>query len=220
VIDPAAVAWGGAATGLGTIVLLHGYGSNERELLNQVLRVLPEFALASLRGPVTEGPGNGWVSLNRSLTDLDPGAISALADGVSAGVMAWLDGAQHREPVGLLGVSQGGVLALHLLRRAPERFSFAVNLSGYVLAGRVAGDEILERNHPPVFWGRGTRDELVRAADVERTSAWLARHSTATIRTYDLEHAESEAEYGDVAAFVRSVAEGPSQRHLATRPVP
>lgn len=203
-IDPDAVVWKEPATARGTILLLHGYGSNERELFMKVASVLPDFALASLRGLVTEGPGYGWVSLRRSLTEIGPAALSATADQVSAAVITWLDAAELKKPLGLLGVSQGGVLAMQLLRLAPERFSFVVNLSGYVLAGQSAGDGLLEKTCPPVFWGRGSRDQLVPTHDIERTADWLSRHTTSTIRTYDIGHGETDAEFDDAATFVRT----------------
>jgi phospholipase/carboxylesterase len=189
----------------GTLVLLHGYGSDEREVFDRVTRVLPERSIVSLRGPVREGEGFGWVSLRRSLRDLGTDELLGMADRVAGAVLDWLDGAALRPPVGLLGVSQGGVLALHLLRLAPERFSYAVTLSGYVLAGRRVGDDLLANRRPPVFWGRGDRDDLIPAADVARTADWLALHSTAVHRVYDIGHAQSDEQYDDVAAFVRSM---------------
>lgn len=205
-IDPSAVVWSAASPGGAPgdlLVLLHGYGSNERELFAQVAPLVPEMLVASVRGPVAEESGFGWVSLQRSIRTLVPVELFALADRVAGSVLKWLDGLPTGR-IGLLGVSQGGVLALHLLRAAPQRFTFAVSLSGYVLDGAAAGDEQLRARRPPVFWGRGRYDDLIPAEAIERTSIWLPQHSTPTEGVYDMGHTVSDEELRDAAAFIET----------------
>ena len=51
-IDSAAVLWGRPGKSSdqeGTVVLLHGYGSNERELFGRIASMLPGHTIASLR---------------------------------------------------------------------------------------------------------------------------------------------------------------------------
>ena len=98
-------------------------------------------------------------------------------------------------------------MALHLLRLAPHRFSYAVNLSGHVIDGEEVGDAALQRQRPPVFWGRGRDDRVIPPSYVTRTEEWLPLHSTLTSRTYPLGHEESPEELADVATFVRSVTQ-------------
>jgi phospholipase/carboxylesterase len=186
-------------------VLLHGYGSNEQELFQRVAPLLPEMPIASVRGPVPEAGGFAWVSLRRNEAGPRPQAPSVMADDVDRALLGWLDNVGASERIGLLGVSQGAVLALHLLRHTPRRFSYVANLSGYVLGGTLPGDAVLRDTRPPVFWGRGQHDDVVPASDVERTSQWLPQHSTLTARTYDVGHTESDHELRDAAAFIRSV---------------
>jgi phospholipase/carboxylesterase len=96
-------------------------------------------------------------------------------------------------------------MALQLLRAAPDRFSFAVNLSGFAASGPQAGDARLAERPLPVFWGRGTSDGVIPASAVERTQAWLPGHSTLTERIYEgLPHSISQAELGDVVNFLRA----------------
>lgn len=119
-------------------------------------------------------------------------------------LLDWLDGLeQPPTQIGLLGFSQGGVMAIELLRRRPERFSFVVNLSGFVYEGERAGDVALAESLPPVFWGRGTRDEVITEAAIVRTTDWLPAHSTLSGRIYEgLGHAVSPQELTDIAGFV------------------
>jgi phospholipase/carboxylesterase len=119
-------------------------------------------------------------------------------------VLAWLDSLETPPAqIGLLGFSQGGVMAIELMRRQPERFSFVVNLSGFVSEGERPGDVALAESLPPVFWGRGTQDDVITEAAIVRTTDWLPAHSTLSGRIYEgLGHAVSPQELTDIAGFV------------------
>jgi len=203
------VAGAAAAFGRDVLVLLHGYGSDEQGLYEQVTSVVDaEVVIASLRGPVAEAGGYAWVPMETSLSTTTPQSITAVARQRAQPIVDWLDLLPPTRSIGLLGVSQGAVMALHLLRRAPARFSCAINLSGYVLAGEEDGDAALQHRPPPVFWGRGRHDRVIPTSYVERTEAWLARHSVLTSHVYPIGHEESHEEFADVATFVSSVIRG------------
>lgn len=104
---------------------------------------------------------------------------------------------------GLLGFSQGSVIALQALRLDPSRFAFVVNLAGFVADGDLPTDGELAELRPPVFWGRGARDEVIPAARVAHTIDWLPRHVELSGRVYPgLTHSVSEEELADVVAFL------------------
>ena len=123
----------------------------------------------------------------------------------SEGLLDWLARvAPDAESVGLLGFSQGGAIALQTLRLAPERIAFAVVLAGFVADGELPTDAALAAVRPPVFWGRGARDEVIPAARVARTTEWLPRFVELSGRVYPgLTHSVSEEELGDVRAFLQ-----------------
>jgi len=111
---------------------------------------------------------------------------------------------QQPTSIGLLGFSQGGAMTLQLMRHAPERFAFAVQLSGFIASGTHPGDQRLAEVRPPVFWGRGTLDPVIPEAAVARTQAWLPAHSTLTERIYEgLGHSIAQAELAEIVAFLR-----------------
>ncbi|WP_022893944.1 alpha/beta hydrolase [Agromyces subbeticus] len=202
-IDDDAVLWSASTAdraGRPLLVLLHGYNSNEGDLfgLTPYLPLAP--AVASLRAPTFTGYGHAWFPLSDDGVEL---SIDG-ADLATTAVIDWLDRvAPDAASVGLLGFSQGGAMALELLRRAPERFAFAVSLAGFALPGRREGDERMSQLQPPVFWGRGTTDEVIPAASVARTQAWLPEHAALDERIYEgLGHSVSELELADAAAFL------------------
>jgi phospholipase/carboxylesterase len=88
--------------------------------------------------------------------------VTAAADAL----IAWIDRATDAETIGILGFSQGAAVALQALRLQPDRFAFVVNLAGYADPSPLPGDEDARRTSPPVFWGRGARDEVIPPAAV------------------------------------------------------
>jgi phospholipase/carboxylesterase len=119
-------------------------------------------------------------------------------------VIAWVDAhAAGAASVGLLGFSQGGAVSLQAMRIDPRRFAYAVNLSGYATPGELPGDTELAALRPPVFWGRGTNDDVIPEFVVAHTTQWLPVHAELSGRVYQgLTHSVSEQEIADVAVFL------------------
>lgn len=217
-IDPDVVQWTvpeGERAGTPLLVAMHGVGSNEHDLLGLAPALPSGWTTASLRAPLPWGPGYAWYPLGTPGSP-DPG----LVDVAAAEVLAWVDGVAADHPrIGLLGFSQGGSMALQLLRHRPDAFAFAVSLSGFVVPAAPATpddrdggddrdgshdrDDRLAAVRPRVFLGHGDADPVIPPAATARTSAWAAAHTDVTDRTYPgLPHTVSAAELEDVARFV------------------
>jgi phospholipase/carboxylesterase len=224
-IDSSLVQWShpeGERDGRPLVLLLHGVGSHEGDLLGLVPYLSAEFTYASLRAPLPHGPGWSWYPLTT------PGApdYAAVDEGADA-VLAWLDAVVETLPekptsVGLLGFSQGGSLALQLLRKRPDAFEFAVVLAGFVVPGPGTADAVggdataikaasdidaaVAAVRPPVFYGRGDVDQVIPGDAVERTETWLAGHTAAESGVYPgLGHGISQEELDDVNGFLARV---------------
>ena len=181
------------------LVLLHGYGSHEGDLFGLAPGLPLSPVIASLRAPLRSGPGHAWFPLSGE-TPLDE--LGELVDDSARAILDWLDTTDNTS-VGVLGFSQGGAMALQLLRLAPTRFRYAVVLAGFVAGNDHPGDAALLEAKPPVFWGRGTLDDRIPRPAIEWTAQWLPPHSTLTSRIYeDLGHGISNAELKDVNAFI------------------
>jgi phospholipase/carboxylesterase len=202
-INPDAVRWSAPErerAGRPLLVLMHGYLSHENDLfgLSPMMPLGP--VIASLRAPITLDTGFAWFPVPDNATSPEQFEV---ANESARAVLAWLDTVSATS-VGLLGFSQGGAMALQLLRHAPDRFSYAVQLSGFALPGDLPGDEKLAARKPPVFWGRGTLDEVIPVRAIEFTDAWLPRHTSLTANIYeDVAHAISERELLDAGSFIR-----------------
>lgn len=208
-LDPAFVLWSAEPddrSGRPVLVLLHGYGADERDLFGLVPYLPPEFVIAAPRAPLSPpwpSPGSSWYPID-DLNGRDPAHITAAA----SGFLEWLDAAIDAPSIGLLGFSQGAAVAVQAMRLAPERFVFAVNLSGYAAPGDLPHDEKLAELRPPVFWGRGTHDDVIPLGLVEHTTEWLPRHADLSGRVYPgLTHSVSEDELSDVRVFLEKQLE-------------
>ncbi len=208
-LDPDIVLWSAepdARAGRPLLVLLHGYGADERDLFGLVPYLPPEFVVAAPRAPLTPpwpAPGHAWYPID-DLNGRDPEHVTAGA----SRFLEWLDAGAHAADVGVLGFSQGAAIALQAMRLEPERFSFAVNLSGYAAPGELPRDRELAELRPPVFWGRGTHDDVIPPALVEHTVEWLPEHSELSGRVYPgLTHSVSEQELADVRVFLEKQLE-------------
>ncbi|GAA1861114.1 alpha/beta hydrolase [Microbacterium koreense] len=183
------------------LVLLHGYGADERDLWDLSSYMPDSFVIAAVRAPLSPpwpAPGYSWYPIE-GLAARDTARVTAAA----TRFIQWLDEAADAESIGLLGFSQGAAVALQALRVEPERFAFVVNLSGYVAPGPMPTDLELAERRPPVFWGRGTHDEVIPEVLVAHTTEWLPAHAELSGRVYPgLAHGVSTEEIADVRVFL------------------
>ena len=123
------------------LVLLHGYGSHEGDLFSLAPMLPLSPVIASLRAPHAQGAGYSWFPIEGA------SRIDDANESVDA-VLSWLETLSFTS-VGLIGFSQGGAVALQLLRRAPGTFSYAAVLSGFALNDAQPGDASLAASPRP-----------------------------------------------------------------------
>lgn len=202
-IDDSATLWApGDRTGRPLLVLLHGYGADEHDLLGLAPYLPADIAVASVAAPLAPpfpSPGRSWYPIE-GLDGRSPEAVTAAAHAF----LRWLDGVAGTAPsVALLGFSQGAAVSLQALRLAPARFGAVVALSGYATPGALPHDEVLRETRPAVFWGRGSADDVIPVALVAHTAQWLPDHADLSGRVYPgLTHSISEEELADVHRFL------------------
>lgn len=185
------------------VVALHGYGSNERDLIGLLDALALDLPWVSLRAPFdTPNGGAAWFPIS---TPGNPEAAPVLQ--ATEMIWAWIH--EHLAPgtrVLPIGFSQGGLMATQLLRTRPERVIAPVVLGGFVLGALQAGDDELAAGRPPLFLGRGADDAVITADAVARTTDWVERHVSPTAHVYPgLAHGISAQEVADVRAFVHTV---------------
>lgn len=184
------------------VLLLHGLGSNEHDLPSLAPWLPRGLSWASLRAPLEMDFGGAtWFPLDLP-NEPEQAGIDAATDAIWAWVAASLP---PTTPLVPLGFSQGGLMALQLLRTRPERIAATVVLSGVITNSAQPADDALAELRPPVFWGRGDADAVIWPEAIAHLAAWLPAHTTATIRVYPgLAHGVNGEEMDEVKAFLRA----------------
>ena len=200
-LDESAVVRGGAQDAP-IVLLMHGLGSDERDLASLVPFLPPVFEYVSVRGIFRYVQGFAWFDM--PVAPDRPEAIEASA----AAVEEWI-AEQDRPVVGAIGFSQGGAVALQLLRRDPHALRFVVNLSGFPFPAAMQGDTALAEVRPPALWGHGGMDPLYDPEREQAVREFMGAHTALEEeRRPQLGHAVDEIELRAVAAFLQRRAAG------------
>jgi phospholipase/carboxylesterase len=188
------------------LVMMHGLGSHEGDLFG-LNRFLPSgLVVASLRAPLDYGGGFAWFEAGAR-----DGSDTALLDASARGVLAWLDGLEPTPgSIGLMGFSQGGCMALQLMREAPDRFDYVLQLSGFVAPAPHPGDTVLANRVPriPVLWAHGDLDDVIPVSTLAHTGEWLSTHAAVEKHRYPMAHTVSQEELADIVNFVSMQLQG------------
>ncbi|MFB2554646.1 alpha/beta hydrolase [Herbiconiux liangxiaofengii] len=213
-IDDAAAVWSVAAEERSErladqplVIVMHGRGSHENDLAGLFTYLPADAVYVSLRAPISGTPWGlgGWTWFDLDSTS---GPTAESVQAAADAVLAWLGRveAEYGAPpaIATLGFSQGGMMAIQLLRSTPHRFAGAVNLSGASAVGSAAGDGELETLRPPLFWGRDVADPVIAASAIARTEEFVAGRFTVTARVYPgVGHSISADELEHVGDFLR-----------------
>ena len=173
-----AVAWAGSReANTPLVVLLHGRGSNEHDIITLADGLPVSVTYAAVRAPISEGGGYAWFA-NRGI---GRPVAESLAE-TMAWFVTWLDDvAPAGRPVVLVGFSGGAAFAGGLVLDDPSRYAGAAILSGTLpfdagvptTAGRLDG--------VPVLVAHGDADDVIPRELLERTWQYLHDGSGATV---------------------------------------
>ena len=192
------------------VVVLHGRGADEEDLL-PVAQALPDdHHVVSLRAPDPLQGGYTWYELDLSAGGLHESqphpeefrrSLDLVAESVTAAVEAYdLDPAR----IGLLGFSQGAITSLASLLEAPDRYAWVVALHGYLPASHAdrSPDGL---DGTPVFVGAGSGDRVIpESRSASAAERLAAAGADVTYETYATGHGIGQAELSDVVAFVET----------------
>ena len=153
------------------VVLLHGRGSSEREIIALADQLTPGPAYAAVRAPIAEGGGYAWFA-NRGIGR--PVAESLNAS--MAWFRNWLDAAA---PVVLVGFSGGAAFAGGLILADPQRFSGAAILYGTLPFDAGVPVTPARLTGLPVFVAQGDQDRVLPPELLDRTWRYLLTDSAA-----------------------------------------
>lgn len=157
------------------VVLLHGRGSNERDIIGLADHLPPGPAYAAVRAPIAEGGGYAWFA-NRGIGRPVAESLRETMDWFRG----WLDEvAPAGRPVVLIGFSGGAAFAGGLLLDDPGRYA-----GGAILYGTLPFDAGVPTTPArlvgvPLVVAQGEHDTVIPRELLDRTWSYLLGESGA-----------------------------------------
>jgi phospholipase/carboxylesterase len=197
------------------LLLLHGVGSNERDLFELAPQLDPRFVVVSLRAPLAWGPdSSAWFTVRFTDTgpQINPKELQASRDLVLK-VIAEAAEAYSADPerVYLLGFSQGAIVSYATALTHPRALAGIVACGGRippeVEPWAVAPEETAGL---PVCVLHGTGDTVLPIEWARKARAFLeARGAALTYHEYDAPHTITPEMLADANAWLADRLAGP-----------
>jgi phospholipase/carboxylesterase len=190
------------------LILLHGVGSNERDLFGLTPYLDPRFLIISVRARLTFGQDAfGWYPVQFTPTgviaDEGPAEESrqVLVQFVQEAIEAY--GADPKR-VFLMGFSQGAAMSLYVSLTRPELFAGVVPMSGRLIpAGWTNRADNSALRHLQYFVVHGTQDTVLPISQGREIRDRLRELPVAvTYREYAMGHQVSEQSLYDITNWL------------------
>jgi phospholipase/carboxylesterase len=190
------------------LVLLHGFGADEKDLLPVADQLPQDFTVVSVRAPLSAGQGYAWFPFAE-----DPSfSFDAVRDVVDVLVDRLAERRRSHSKIVLMGFSQGMAVATSVYRRRPDLVDAVVGCSGFALDPALNPDgsyfededqEGLGDVRKPMFWGRDPQDQVIKPEQVEYTNTWARANTTLTKVNYEgIGHGIGQQEIRHIAEFL------------------
>jgi phospholipase/carboxylesterase len=190
----------GAVPGL---LLLHGRGADEADLMGLEGALDPRFTIVSARAPFRLGPGFAWYGMSK-VGQPDNDTLHASVEEVRE-FIAGLPEAHgiDSQQLYLLGFSQGAVMSAAMALMVPTKVRGAVLHSGYVPVSSGLDFRVEEAERKPFFVAHGKYDDVIPVTYGRDAQEYLESiHADVTYREYPIGHGISEESLYDVSEWL------------------
>ncbi len=186
-----------------TLLLLHGTGGNERDLMPLGPELDPDASLISPRGKILEhGMPRFFRRLAEGVFDLEDlkTRTNELADFVASSVLQYELSADHIIGV---GYSNGANIAASMLLLRPEIMRAAILFRAMV---PLIPDKLPDLSSVRVWIGAGDQDPIVPASETKQLAELLRRAGAdVTIRFFNAGHGLTNSEIETAAQWLREL---------------
>ena len=173
--SPVVATRGSTDTDSPLVVLLHGRGSNEQDIISLTAHLPSGPAYAAVRAPIAEGGGYAWFA-NRGIGRPVANSLRDTMDWFRK----WLDESiAPGRPVLLVGFSGGAAFAGGLVLDDPARYAGAAILYGTMPFNAGLSTAPGRLANLPMFVAQGDGDHVIPGELLERTWTYLLAESGA-----------------------------------------
>ncbi len=187
------------------LILLHGRGSDEHDLLGIVPAAVPDFLVVSVRAPY-RFPYGGYTWFD--LENMDTPNLNQLEESVDLLSRFVVEIQQlHRvDPSNIyfFGFSMGAMIALETALSKPAAINGVVAHSGGILRAELLPQRKAQLRSLSIFIAHGINDPVIPVSMARQTNELLL-HANARIqyREYPIQHTISEESLRDASLWLR-----------------
>jgi len=192
------------------LLMLHGYGSNEKDLFSFANELPDKLLIISLRAPQELGfESYSWYTINFNATS---GNFSNLKEAkvalkkISNVIIELKEKFEfNQNNISLFGFSQGTILSYALALNNPSIFKNIIALSGYINQDLIDANNDENYAHLDFFISHGTVDQVIPFIWAKKTSEFLSnlniKHS---FHSYPIGHGVSPQVFYDCKAWIEN----------------
>lgn len=194
------------------LIMLHGYGSNEKDLFSFADELPDELLIISVQAPLSLGFGSyAWYTIHFDSSDASKfsdipeakNALSKIAQFIDEVLLAYKVDANN---IFLFGFSQGTILSTAFALNHPDKVQHVIALSGYV------NEELLEDNFTAndlskldFFVSHGSSDQVIPVTWARKTPAFLnALKVPHTYQEYPVGHGVAPQNFYDLLHWIKA----------------
>lgn len=191
------------------IILMHGVGSNEKDLFSFANQLPDSFLVISLRAPITLGKDSyTWYHL--SFENGKPISNPVEAEASRLMIIDFINNLKNKHAfnekrVYLCGFSQGSIMAYSVGLTVPEKIKGIAIMSGRLLEEvkpMIASKEKLK--NLKVFISHGTNDNVLSISNAREANSYLKQVGiNATYKEYPEPHTISNAMFNDMLIWLK-----------------
>ncbi len=185
------------------MLLLHGRGADEGDLMSLEGALDPRFTVVSARAPLRLGPGFAWYGM-APVGFPDDAAMHSSLDELHKFIEGLMP-AYNLDPAQLylMGFSQGAVMSAAVALTMPERVRGVVMHSGYVPVESGLDFKLSEVAGKPFFLAHGLYDEVIPVNFARQSREYLTEMNVGlTYQEYPIGHGISEESLDDFSEWL------------------
>ncbi len=196
----------------GLIILLHGYGSNEMDLLSFGNELPNDYFVVSVQAPVTL-PWGGYAWFNLDFSGIEKIVDMEQAEQSRLQVIQFIDYMKQSYAIDpnnvlLLGFSQGAMLSQGVAMTSPKLLKGTIALSGFIM------QEAIKDNIAPIedikklnfFIGHGSVDDVVPVEQDRKSKVFLEQMGAKlSYNEYPVAHGILPEELTDIVNWINKL---------------
>jgi phospholipase/carboxylesterase len=193
-----------------SLLLLHGRGADEADLMGLEQALDPRLTIVSARAPYRLGPGFAWYGMYEIGKPDDDTLLASLSE-----LQAFIKGlpaAHNIDPqrLYLMGFSQGAIMSAALALTVPEQVRGVIMHSGYVPTESALVLHPEGIKDKPFFLAHGKYDDVIPVTFGRDAEEYLSEAGARlTYREYPIGHTISEESLYDLSEWLtRELDEG------------